>query len=387
MYGDPHRIVRAESGAAGLDALRQMKLRGDLVAVIPADYRMPGMTCLVPTARPATVAATVAAPGSAATARPSRPDGMSCIDEGYRGGGVRRRCTVGRAGNNGEENGSSTGKAGGELSMTSSSARDLDYLGHLAAESARFAEVLAGAEPSAPVPTCPGWTADDLLWHLGEVQWFWGSVVARGVTTTAEADGIRADRPSTRKGLAEFFATASRTLGEVLAAAPPDTAAWTWAQDQTVGFIRRRQAHEALIHRIDAELTAGSRTAMDPRLSADGADEALRIMYGGDLPAWGALTADGGQTLRMSAADTGYSWFVTLGRFSGTDPEDGRAYDQPGMQVAAADHGSPAAAEISASGADLDCWLWRRPVLGPVSRSGDPEVLAALDALIADGIS
>jgi thioredoxin reductase (NADPH) len=42
-YGEGHRIVRAESGAAGLDALRQMKLRGDVVAVILADYRMPEM--------------------------------------------------------------------------------------------------------------------------------------------------------------------------------------------------------------------------------------------------------------------------------------------------------------------------------------------------------
>jgi thioredoxin reductase (NADPH) len=40
-YGERHRIVRAESAAAGLDALRQMKLRGDLVALILADYRMP----------------------------------------------------------------------------------------------------------------------------------------------------------------------------------------------------------------------------------------------------------------------------------------------------------------------------------------------------------
>jgi thioredoxin reductase (NADPH) len=40
-YGERHRIVRAESASAGLDALRQMKLRGDLVAVILADYRMP----------------------------------------------------------------------------------------------------------------------------------------------------------------------------------------------------------------------------------------------------------------------------------------------------------------------------------------------------------
>jgi thioredoxin reductase (NADPH) len=42
-YGERHRIIRAESGATALDALRQMKLRGDLVAVILADYRMPEM--------------------------------------------------------------------------------------------------------------------------------------------------------------------------------------------------------------------------------------------------------------------------------------------------------------------------------------------------------
>jgi thioredoxin reductase (NADPH) len=41
QYGARYRIVRAESAADGLDALRQMKLRGDLVAVILADYRMP----------------------------------------------------------------------------------------------------------------------------------------------------------------------------------------------------------------------------------------------------------------------------------------------------------------------------------------------------------
>ena len=44
QYGERHRIVRAESGDAALDALRQMKLRGDQVAILLADYRMPGLT-------------------------------------------------------------------------------------------------------------------------------------------------------------------------------------------------------------------------------------------------------------------------------------------------------------------------------------------------------
>jgi len=43
QYGEQHRVVRAESGPTALDALRQMKLRGEMVAVILADYRMPQM--------------------------------------------------------------------------------------------------------------------------------------------------------------------------------------------------------------------------------------------------------------------------------------------------------------------------------------------------------
>ena len=42
-YGERHRIVRADSGEAALGALREMKLRGEQVAVILADYRMPQM--------------------------------------------------------------------------------------------------------------------------------------------------------------------------------------------------------------------------------------------------------------------------------------------------------------------------------------------------------
>lgn len=42
-YGDEYRVVRAESGAAALEALRELKLRGASVAVILADYRMPQM--------------------------------------------------------------------------------------------------------------------------------------------------------------------------------------------------------------------------------------------------------------------------------------------------------------------------------------------------------
>ena len=43
-YGERYRIVRAESGPQALDALKEIKLRGEEVAVLLADYRMPEMS-------------------------------------------------------------------------------------------------------------------------------------------------------------------------------------------------------------------------------------------------------------------------------------------------------------------------------------------------------
>jgi thioredoxin reductase (NADPH) len=42
-YGEDHRIIRAESGQQALDVLREMKLRGEPISIIVADYRMPNM--------------------------------------------------------------------------------------------------------------------------------------------------------------------------------------------------------------------------------------------------------------------------------------------------------------------------------------------------------
>ena len=270
--------------------------------------------------------------------------------------------------------------------MSTHSARNLDYLGHLARESALFGHAIDDAAPDARVPTCPDWNADDLLWHLAEVQWFWGTIV-RDRLDGAAAEERKPSRPESRVPLMQFYLSASTDLGAALTSAAPETPAWTWSDDKTVGFIRRRQAHEALIHRVDAELTAGHRRSyMDPALSADGADEALRIMYGGDLPGWISFDAQDSRTLLIHATDTGDSWLVTLGQISGTDPEDQKSYDRPGIMVADADPGTAAAATVRGTADDLDCWLWQRPQESPLERSGDRDVLSGFDEQVAEGI-
>ena len=262
--------------------------------------------------------------------------------------------------------------------------RPIDFLTHVRSESARFAEAVAAADPAARVPSCPDWDADDLLWHLAEVQDFWATIVRERFQTEEEAEGVERTRPGSHDELTDYFAGASAALIEALAATSDDVNVWTWAPEQSVGFIRRRQAHEALIHRIDAELVSDSRTPLDPALALDGVDEVLRVMYGG-VPTWGTFTADPAATVRVTATDSGATWFLTCGTFVGTAPT-GEEVDAADLRVADTDLGASAAAQIRGTAADLDCWLWHRPPFGEVEQTGDAGVLATFNSTIAPGI-
>ena len=208
------------------------------------------------------------------------------------------------------------------------------FLDHLRRESDRFLAVLAEADPRARVPSCPDWDAADLLWHLADVQWFWASVVEDGLTSEEVEHPAR---PDSSDELMAFARAQADRLHRVLAESAPEDEAWTWSDDHTVGFIRRRQAHEALIHRLDAELVTGTVTPLDPDLAADGVLECLGVMYGGQPP-WGSFAGDGRRALVELTDRPDASVTVELGLFSGTDPESGKSYaDEQDISVVPAD--------------------------------------------------
>jgi uncharacterized protein (TIGR03083 family) len=254
------------------------------------------------------------------------------------------------------------------LSQLPATVRDMDYLAHLRSDSERFAHELAACDPTARVPSCPDWTAADLLWHLGEVQLFWGTIVAERLDDPAAADAAKPARPDGYDDLLDFYRRAGATLAEALDATPPDTAVWTWFEaDQTAGFVRRRQAHEALIHRIDAELTTDHISDVDPALATDGVAEVLDWMYSG-VPSWGTHTRTG-PIGRVATTDTDGDWLVQLGTFSGTSPNTGTVYTDEAT-ITLVDDGEPMFS-VSGRARDLDAWLWNRPTLTGITLDGD----------------
>jgi hypothetical protein len=109
------------------------------------------------------------------------------------------------------------------------------------------------------------------------------------------------------------------------------------------------------------------------------------VLYAG-CPPWGRLDPEPGSTQGVRTTDTGHSWLVTLATFSGTAP-DGRTYAaEPDIVVADEDTSEDAAATIEGAAADLDCWLWGRPTVGALRRTGEESVHARFQEIVAQGV-
>ena len=132
-------------------------------------------------------------------------------------------------------------------------------------------------------PTCCGTSPT--------VQHWWCAMMSNRPQSADEMGYVEPDRPEGYDALLAAYDDAHAAFVAALEAADPAEPAYSWSGDPATtrsAFTYRRQAHEALIHRLDAELTAGAVTPLDPALAADGVDEALDRMYG-DLPAVGQV--------------------------------------------------------------------------------------------------
>ena len=260
----------------------------------------------------------------------------------------------------------------------------MDHVEVIRSESQRFAEVLAHAAPDAPCPTCPEWTASDLLWHLIEVQSFWAGILATGAVSDEQKEAVDAaapERPDTVDSMLPLRQKATESLCIALARFGDHEPRWTWwAPDQTVGFTRRMQVCEATMHRVDAELAAGvPRSAISQEVAVALVDQCVDVMWGW-MPDWATYEQLG--VVELLAADTGARWSLEVGHWTGTGPESGKEFDWPCARRAAPD--ATASAMAVAPVVDLALWAWTRG--GVVETTGAAATLGALAGLIDHGI-
>jgi uncharacterized protein (TIGR03083 family) len=183
--------------------------------------------------------------------------------------------------------------------------------------------VTSGADLSATVPTCPEWSLEDLVRHLGgALLWVELMVRTRAEEEVPEERVPGAAGPEARGDavvLDAWLAEAGEQVVATLREAGPGTEVWGWAGIRNAGFWARRVAHEITVHRADATLAAGLPYDVAPEVAADAIDEWLQIVeyVQRTVPHDAAGELRGaGRSIHLHATDTGpelnAEWLVEL---------------------------------------------------------------------------
>jgi uncharacterized protein (TIGR03083 family) len=233
----------------------------------------------------------------------------------------------------------------------------MDAAAHLAALQTEAAALLAAhaADPTAEVPSCPGWDRSALLAHTGMAQrWHLAQLEAGPAERVRYSTVPKPPEPSEVPG---WFATGLHQLVNALVKVDPATTWATWSGPQPSAFFSRRMAHETAVHRWDADPAP-----LDRALAVDGVDELFDVF----IPLIPADRLGGiAGTIHLHATDDGEDegeWLVTLG------PEGIRA-----------EHGH-AKGDVALRGtaSDLLLWAWNRvPVDDRFEVFGDTSLLDA----------
>ncbi|HEY1820874.1 MAG TPA: maleylpyruvate isomerase family mycothiol-dependent enzyme [Trebonia sp.] len=257
------------------------------------------------------------------------------------------------------------------------------FLACLEADYWRIREVAPG-NLEARVTTCPEWTVADLTRHVAEVYLHKVEMMRQGRHPKGwPPTSFQEEEP------VELLIWAYGELRAEFAARKPEAVTKTWYDpDQTVGFWIRRMAQETVIHRIDAELGAGTSIAPVPDdLALDGIDELLKVFVAYSFDQWPedfteTLNNSPGHLYRIQADATAAApsvvWQVK------TSQSDLAVEGGPDEKLA--DPPTPDAT-VSGPPAELLRWAWNRETSGGQSQvriEGNGEALAELRQCVVE---
>jgi uncharacterized protein (TIGR03083 family) len=232
------------------------------------------------------------------------------------------------------------------------------YLASLRADADRLLAVAGGALQR-PVPTCPGWTCERLVGHIGRVYRWTAGWVASGSAHEVE-------RPPASAAVVDWARAGVDEIVAALESADPHVDVATWAGRQPAVFWPRRMAVETALHRFDAEAAVGRTGAVDAELAIEGVDELFDVL----LPWRGAGAADATGTIHLHATDHHLDapgeWLVTLS-------EGGLAVERTHAKGDVA---------VRGTASDLLLLLWNRIGADQVDVFGDGELLERWRAAI-----
>jgi len=190
----------------------------------------------------------------------------------------------------------------------------LDHLAFVRSESTALAEAGRRGMATAPIEACPGWDLTRLVGHVGRVQ-RWATEAVR----TRQQPGTVEGPPKGHEEVVAYLEAASAGLLEALAGLDPYDVVWNFTTaPKEAAFWPRRMAHEAAVHRWDAQRAAGAPEPVDAALAADGIDEIVDVWAPMRLNGRDGIDIGGSVHLHCTDADGEWTFRTDDGVFQHT---------------------------------------------------------------------
>jgi uncharacterized protein (TIGR03083 family) len=195
----------------------------------------------------------------------------------------------------------------------------VDFRTHLIEETQAFGDLIRDADPATPVPTCPGWTINQLFKHVGRGNRWCAQIIAERRFEPLDLREVHDGKPP--EDPAAAIAWLNRGVQLIMDAVDhvgSETRVWTFLGPRPSGWWIRRRLHEATVHRADAALALGVDFDLAPELAADGISEWLERVAIQSDPHAPPLPRDA--VLHLHATDDGLG---PTGEWTVTSDEDG----------------------------------------------------------------
>jgi uncharacterized protein (TIGR03083 family) len=182
----------------------------------------------------------------------------------------------------------------------------VDYAAALLEQNRAFGEVIRTGDPSAPVPTCPGWSLSQLFRHVGRGDRWAAQIIADRLDQPLDPRAVEGGKPPPDPDDAILWLQGgAQRLIDAVEQAGPETPVWTFLGSRPAYWWVRRRLHEATVHRGDAALALGVDYTLHPELAADGISEWLERVASQAGRDSAPLPLNDGGSIHLHATDPG----------------------------------------------------------------------------------